>query len=71
MDQLAEFKTLEAPAARAVFAIPGEEISGEFDLQYYFEVLGPSSGWFYPDPAAATPYYVVETQGLTDGQSGR
>jgi hypothetical protein len=30
---------------------------------YYFEVLAPNgSGWFYPDPAVATPYFVITTR---------
>ncbi|MCW5981841.1 MAG: hypothetical protein KIT09_27395 [Bryobacteraceae bacterium] len=71
LDQLAEFKTLEAPAARPVFTIPGEDVAGQFDLLYYFEALTPDSGWFYPDPAVVTPYFVVETQAAPDAPSGR
>jgi hypothetical protein len=57
------FKTLEAQAACPVFTIPGEDISAEYDLMYYFEILNQAkSGWFEPDPARATPYYVVETK---------
>jgi len=60
LNQLAKFKTLEAPATRRVFTIPGEDIAANWDLMYYFEVLAPDgSGWFHPDPAVATPYYVV------------
>ena len=45
------------------FVIPGEHISARWDLMYYFEVLtAEGSGWFYPDPAAATPYFVVPTR---------
>jgi hypothetical protein len=65
VNQLAEFKTLEAPAARPVFTIPGEDISPRWDLMYYFELLdAEGSGWFHPDPATATPYYVVTVEGV-------
>jgi len=59
LNQLVPFKTLEAPAPRRVFTIPGEDISPSWDLMYYFEVLAAGGGWFHPDPATATPYYVV------------
>jgi hypothetical protein len=60
VNQLVPFKTLEAPAARRAFTIPGEEISASWDLMYYFEVLAADgSGWFHPDPVTSTPYYVV------------
>ena len=71
LNQLASFKTLEASPVRATFTIPGNEISAEYDLLYYFEVLSRSSGWFYPDPAKTTPYFVVETQGAPDVRSSR
>jgi hypothetical protein len=60
VNQLTPFKTLEAPAAKAVFTIPASDIKEQWDLMYYFEVLNTeSSGWFEPDPKTATPYYVV------------
>jgi hypothetical protein len=63
VDQLAKFKMLEAPASSAAFTIPGEHVSGRWDLLYYFEILNRAgSGWFYPDPATATPYFVVTTR---------
>jgi hypothetical protein len=63
MNQLAPFRILEAPAGRAAFTIPGEEIDGRYDLMYYFEALdAQGAGWFYPDPADATPYFVVEVR---------
>jgi len=72
LNQLEPFRTLEAPAAKAVFTIPGEDLGGQFDLQYYFEVLAADgSGWFYPDPAEATPYFVVEVRGGSDGPPRR
>ena len=44
-----------------MFTIPGEDISPKWDLMYYFEVLNDQkTGWFQPDPAMATPYYVVK-----------
>jgi hypothetical protein len=61
MNALEKFRTLEAPAGNAVFAIPGEEITAEWDLLYYFEILPESGqGWFYPDPDVDRPYYVIE-----------
>jgi hypothetical protein len=63
LNQLEEFRTLEAPADKAAFTIPGEEIGGGFDLMYYFEALAADgSGWFYPDLAETTPYFVVEVR---------
>jgi hypothetical protein len=63
VNQLAKFKTLEAPVSKASFAIPAEEISSRWDLMYYFEVLNRErSGWFEPDPDRATPYYVVKVE---------
>ncbi|HSB17087.1 MAG TPA: hypothetical protein VLE22_21735 [Bryobacteraceae bacterium] len=60
LNQLAKFKTLEAAPGRAVFTIPPEDLTPDFDLLYYFEVLDKQGGgWFHPDPRTATPYYVV------------
>jgi hypothetical protein len=60
LDQTQKFKTIEGGPA---FVIPGEQISARFDLMYYFEVLNSEkSGWFFPDPSVATPYFVVETR---------
>ena len=60
VNQLASFKTIEAPAAKAVFTIPASDVKEQWDLMYYFEVLNTEkSGWFEPDPKTATPYYVV------------
>jgi len=62
LNQLAEFKTIENKGAKGAFTIPAQDISGRWDLMYYFEVLSTENGgWFHPDPAAATPYYVVTT----------
>jgi hypothetical protein len=57
LNQLSEFTVVEQSAARAEFTIP---MTDRWDLMYYFEVLNKeNSGWFEPDPLAATPYYVV------------
>jgi hypothetical protein len=62
VNQLAKFKTLEAKPANPAFKIPAEDIAPQWDLLYYFEVLNDQkTGWFQPDPAVATPYYVVKT----------
>jgi len=63
VNQLAKFKTLEAKAPLAVFHIPAEDVSPKWDLMYYFEVLNDQkTGWFQPDPAVATPYYVLKVE---------
>ncbi|HEY3440938.1 MAG TPA: hypothetical protein VGK29_09310 [Paludibaculum sp.] len=63
LNQLTAWKTMEAPAVRAVFTIPGEEIDARWDLQYYFEVLNTEgTGWFWPDPRRGTPYHVVTVE---------
>ena len=60
LNQNESFRTVEG---NGTFVIPGEHISARWDLMYYFEVLtAEGSGWFYPDPAAATPYFVVPTR---------
>jgi hypothetical protein len=63
LNQMAQWKVMETTAQKPVFTIPGEEIDARWDLQYYFEVLNhEGTGWFLPDPAKATPYYVVSVQ---------
>jgi hypothetical protein len=60
VNQMAKFKTLEAKPANPAFVIPAEDVAPQWDLMYYFEVLNDqNTGWFQPDPATATPYYVV------------
>jgi hypothetical protein len=60
LNQNESFRTLEGGPS---FTIPGEHISSRWDLLYYFEVLNEEkTGWFYPDPATATPYFVVATR---------
>jgi len=50
----------QAAKAELSFTIPGREITGNWDLQYYFEILSADGkGWFEPDPLTATPYWVV------------
>ncbi|MGI8745235.1 MAG: hypothetical protein ACR2NN_22220 [Bryobacteraceae bacterium] len=61
VDQLVPFKMVEARPG-AEFTIPGADISAQWDLMYYFEVINDANGgWFQPDPRVATPYYVVKT----------
>ncbi|HSR05951.1 MAG TPA: hypothetical protein VLM42_02270 [Bryobacteraceae bacterium] len=50
----------QAAKAELSFIVPGREITGNWDLQYFFEFLNADgSGWFAPDPLTATPYWVV------------
>ncbi len=50
----------QAAKAELTFIIPGREITGNWDLQYFFEFLNADgSGWFAPDPLTATPYWTV------------
>jgi hypothetical protein len=61
LDQLVKFKSIEHAPGEA-FSIPGEDITTEYDLMYYFEVLNDKGGgWFVLDPLAQTPYYVLRT----------
>ena len=47
----------EQPSAEVHFTIPGSDLTGTWDLFYYFEVLNrEGSGWFEPDPLASAPY---------------
>ena len=62
VNQLAKFKTIENAGAKGAFTIPAEDLSKRWDLLYYFEILSQDSGWFEPDPRAATPYYVVRVE---------
>jgi hypothetical protein len=62
MNQLAKFKTLSNERGNTTFTIPAEDVDARWDLMYYFEVLNrQNTGWFQPDPASATPYYIVPT----------
>ncbi|MGH9664445.1 MAG: hypothetical protein ACRD9L_08500, partial [Bryobacteraceae bacterium] len=63
VNQLAQFQMAEAAGPNATFTIPAADISGRWDLMYYFEVLNKQGGgWFEPDPAVATPYYVLKVE---------
>jgi hypothetical protein len=61
LDPAASGKTLEIPAAAEnTFTIPAAGITGNWDLRYFFEVIGRDGGaWFEPDPLAAAPYWNV------------
>lgn len=61
MDPAAAMQAMEMPAKVDVnFTIPAKDISGNWDLQYYFEILhADGSGWFEPDPLVAAPVWVV------------
>src|SRR5579875_982871 len=63
LNQLAQFKMIEASLPHLTFTIPGEDISLGWDLMYYFEILDKGlGGWFEPDPRVRTPYFVVSTR---------
>ncbi|MGH9397344.1 MAG: hypothetical protein ACRD18_10910 [Terriglobia bacterium] len=65
VDQLAQFKMMEAGPSHLAFTIPGEDISPKWDLIYYFEILNKENGgWFEPDPMVRTPYFVVRTDSV-------
>ncbi len=58
----------EQPSAEVHFTIPGSDLTGTWDLFYYFEVLNrEGSGWFEPDPLAAAPYFIVHIQAPRTG----
>ncbi|HEV8145496.1 MAG TPA: hypothetical protein VGP79_03910 [Bryobacteraceae bacterium] len=65
VNQLVPFKSVEAKVGER-FTIPGEDISPRWDLMYYFELLSTTEGWFAPDPAKETPYYVVKVSSPTN-----
>jgi hypothetical protein len=60
-DPAAATQVLEmATKPEVAFTIPASDITGNWDMQYYFEILhADGSGWFEPDPLTATPYWVV------------
>lgn len=63
LNQLAAWKTLDAPPQRALFQLTAEDVDARWDLQYYFEILNTEGGgWFYPDPDQTRPYYVSTVQ---------
>jgi hypothetical protein len=58
----------EPPSPDVHFTIPGSDLTGTWDLFYYFEVLNSEgSGWFEPDPLAAAPYFTVHIQAPRTG----
>jgi hypothetical protein len=61
LDPAAASRAIEMPAAAEVsFTIPAAEITGNWDMLYYFEILDAEGhGWFEPDPLTATPYWTV------------
>jgi len=62
-NQLAHFQSLDTEGPYPKFIIPGDELSAEWDMMYYFEVLREDgSGWFHPDPVVRTPYYVLKVR---------
>jgi hypothetical protein len=62
LNQKAQFKTIDHAASEQSFTIPGEDVSANWDLMYYFEILNQGAGgWFQPDPQQTTPYYVIKT----------
>ena len=60
-DPTAATQVLEVAVKPEVsFTIPATDITGNWDLQYFFEILhADGTGWFEPDPLTATPYWVV------------
>jgi len=60
-DPAAPTQVLEMAAKpEVIFTIPASDITGNWDMQYFFEILhSDGSGWFEPDPLTATPYWVV------------
>ena len=60
-DPAAATQVLEMAAKPEMsFIIPAREITGNWDMQYFFEILhADGTGWFEPDPLTATPYWVV------------
>ncbi|WP_321470902.1 hypothetical protein [uncultured Paludibaculum sp.] len=63
LNQLAQWKTMEAPPQRALFQLTAEDTDPRWDLQYYFEILNTEgSGWFFPDPDQTRPYFVATVQ---------
>src|SRR5207302_6088697 len=61
LDPGAASKAIQMPAAAEVsFTIPAADITGNWDLLYYFEILDAvGNGWFEPDPLTATPSWTV------------
>lgn len=63
LNTLEEFRMMEAAGPNPTFTIPAGELSPQWDLLYYFEILNQeNSGWFEPDPHVATPYYILKVE---------
>ncbi|MCX6623783.1 MAG: hypothetical protein NTY38_22515 [Acidobacteria bacterium] len=63
LNALEKFRTLESSAASPSFLIPAADVTANWDLLYYFELLdGQGSACFYPDPFERTPYFVVSVE---------
>ena len=69
LDPQSRETVLEEPASPEVhFIIPGSDLTGTWDLFYYFEVLNAEgSGWFEPDPFGGAPYFTVHIQAPRTG----
>jgi hypothetical protein len=69
LDPQSKETVLEEPASPEVhFTIPGSDLTGTWDLFYYFEVLNAEgSGWFEPDPFGGAPYFTVHIQAPRTG----
>jgi len=69
LDPQAKETVLEEPVSPEVhFTIPGTDLTGNWDLFYYFEVLNAEgSGWFEPDPLGGSPYFTVHIQAPRTG----
>jgi hypothetical protein len=65
VNQQAQFRMIEQTPDRLTFTIPAEDVSPQWDLMYYFELINTSGGgWFHPDPQVATPYYIVKVDSI-------
>lgn len=63
LNTFVKVKVLEIQGSEGVFTIPGTEVSKDWDLLYHFEILNDQgSGWFFPDPAVRTPYFVISVK---------
>jgi hypothetical protein len=71
LDPEAATKVLETSALpETVFAIPASDITGNWDLRYYFEIVDKAgNAWFAPDPLNATPYWTVHVIAPHEGRN--
>lgn len=71
LDQTQPMERVEMKKANEGYeaVIPGEYITAEWDMLYYFEITGEDgSGLIYPDFRERTPYYIVEINSKKDLQ---